>query len=404
MDLVSGAATDPLRLGALEVGVGEQDLRGSLRDGGGLGILDLLVDDGTDLLLDALDVLLRADIEVEETLLHAGDDVAVGAHLLDLLTRTVGGAGVRHGVAAVTVGLVLENDGAVASEAELTGELGAGIDGEHVHGVHLETRDVLATLVELREGRGARGRGAHTVLVVLTSKNAGDVPQLGHVVGLEHLALVGGTVAVQGVGDIGLLLVHVAESEAETKRDLGTDNAVASVEVLGVHVHRATFALGHTGGAAHELGKDGVHGRAAHVLETVAAVGRDDAVAFVAGLVDANGHGLLAGRQMAETVDLLGLVERIGSHFETANKHHLAEHVQQLLLREVDLELGLLLAKHVVFETVLRERDLDVIVGSTGLVAAHGSGTECISAHFASILRKGGGRLDGQRTKAQHPV
>lgn len=397
MNLVGGTATDPLRLGALDVGVSEQGLSVGGRQGGLLGALGSLSDLLTDVLLDLLELLLGSDAELDETGLHTGDGVVVRTHVLDLLTGTVGGSGVGHGVATVTVGLVLNNNGTVL-QGVLTGELRAAVDSKHVHGVDLQTGDILTTLVELGHGRGAAGGGAHTVLVVLASEDAGDLPELGHVVGLEHLALVGGTVTVKGEGDEGLLVVLVGERQTETKRDLGTDNTVTTEESLGVHVHGATFALGDTGAAAHELSKDGLDGSTTSVLETVAAVRGDDGILLVGGLLDANGDSLLADGQVAETVDLLGLVESVGAHLQTPDRGHLAEDLKELLLAEVDLGLRALL-ELVERETGGRQSNGDVFVGSTRL----GGGTKVVRADGTHGLATDAGGLAGERrAKAQH--
>ena len=66
----------------------------------------------------------------------------------------------------VTVGDVLVDKGTLAGVAPLLTVLHSGLDGEGVHAVDLETRDVLTTLVVLGEGGRAVGGGTHTVLVV----------------------------------------------------------------------------------------------------------------------------------------------------------------------------------------------------------------------------------------------
>ena len=76
-----------------------------------------------------------------------------------------------------------------------------------------------------------------TVFVVFADKDSWEAPQFGNVVGFEDLALVRGTVTVEADRDSSVVKVLVGQCEAGTKRDLGTDNAIASVEVFAVHVH-----------------------------------------------------------------------------------------------------------------------------------------------------------------------
>jgi hypothetical protein len=52
----------------------------------------------------------------------------------------------------------------------------------------------------------------------------------------------------------------------------------------------------------------------------VATVRGDDLVLPVDGVLDTNCDGFLAGRQVAETSDLLFLVETVGGHFHTPVK------------------------------------------------------------------------------------
>lgn len=167
--LLGHTATKELRLGATDVDVLEENLRGGVRNGHGLGLGDLGIDVGTGSLVDGLELLLGGDLPFEQLLLEAGNGVLGAAHALDLLAGAVGGAGVGHGVTTVAVGDVLEDEGALAGVAVLLTVLDGSLDGESVHAVDLETGDVLAALVVLGEGRGAVSSGTHTVLVVCKS-------------------------------------------------------------------------------------------------------------------------------------------------------------------------------------------------------------------------------------------
>ena len=152
----------------------------------------------------------------------------------------------------------------------------------------------------------------------LAAEENGQVPQLGHVEGFEDLALVGCAVAVEGDRGVGLAGVLLREGEAGADGDLGTDDAVAAEEALCEHVHGPALAVGNAFSPSEQLANDGLDGSAAHQGEAVAAVGGDDGVFLGDGVLDARGYGLLACGQMAETSDLLLLVEPVGGHFHTS--------------------------------------------------------------------------------------
>jgi hypothetical protein len=96
---------------------------------------------------------------------------------------------------------------------------------------------------------------------------------------------------------------------------LSANNAVATVEALGEHVHGATLAVGNTLTSTKQLANDGSNGTTAHQGEAVASVRGDDVVSFGDGVFDTDGDGLLPSRQVAETTDFLLLVQTVGSHF-----------------------------------------------------------------------------------------
>ena len=155
-------------------------------------------------------------------------------------------------------------------------------------------------------------------VLTLATEDHGKVPELGHVEGLEDLTLVGGTVTVKSKGDVLLAVVLVGESETSTDGDLSTDDTVATVEAGGEHVHGTTLAVCDTLATAEKLTNDGLDGGAAHHGETVAAVGSDDLVLLGDSVLNTASNSLLASRQMAETTDLLLLVQAVGSHLHAA--------------------------------------------------------------------------------------
>ncbi len=157
--------------------------------------------------------------------------------------------------------------------------------------------------------------GVALYILTLAAEKGGEVPELGHVEGLKDLALVGGTVTVENDGGVLVLVVLVGKRQASTDRDLGANDTVAAVEALGEHVHGATLAVGDALTAAQKLADDGADGAATHQGEAVAAVGSDDVVLLGESVLNAGGDGLLAGGQVAETTNLLFLVQTVGGHF-----------------------------------------------------------------------------------------
>lgn len=112
----------------------------------------------------------------------------------------------------------------------------------------------------------------------------------------------------------------MGKGQASADRDLGADNTVATVKALGEHVHGAALSVGDTLTAAEKLADNGSDRAATHHGETVASVGSDDVVLLGDGMLDTNSNGLLTGRQVAETADLLLLVQAIGSHLHLSER------------------------------------------------------------------------------------
>ena len=164
--LVGDPPPQKLRLAAPDIDILVENLGRRLGHSHLLRDLDLLVNGRTRFLIDALQLLLRRDLPVEQFLLEARDGVLGRAHALDFLAGAVRGAGVGHGVSTVAVRDVLEDQGAVAFGGVFLAILDRGFDGEDVHAVDLEAGDVLAALVVFGQGGGAVGSGTHAVFVV----------------------------------------------------------------------------------------------------------------------------------------------------------------------------------------------------------------------------------------------
>lgn len=153
-----------------------------------------------------------------------------------------------------------------------------------------------------------------------TAEQGREVPELSHVESLKDLTLVASTVTVQYYRSVLVAVVLVRKSQASTDGDLSTDNTVTAVETFGEHVHRTTLSVRNSLTPAQELTNDRSDGTSAHQSETVASVGSDYVVLLSQRMLDTNGHGLLTSGQVAETPDLLLLVQSVGGHFHLSVK------------------------------------------------------------------------------------
>ena len=156
--------------------------------------------------------------------------------------------------------------------------------------------------------------------LTLTAEENGQVPQLGHVEGLKNLTLVRGTITVEDDGGVRLLVVLLSEGQTGANGYLGTDDTVTTVEVLGEHVHRTTLAVRDTLTAAEKLTDDGLDGTTTHHGKTVTTVSGNNFVHASDGVLNSDSDSFLSDRQMAETPDLLLLVQTIGGHLHTSAK------------------------------------------------------------------------------------
>ena len=169
---------------------------------------------------------------------------------------------------AVAVGDVFENQGPVTFGGVTFAVLDGGFDGEDVHAVDFEARDVLPAFVVFGEGGGAVGGGAHAILVVcgvlagsicmvvggggkegcrtFAAEKYGEVPELGHVECFKDLALVAGAVSVKADGGVVVVLVLIGERNARTNRYLSADYTITAIEAFCKHVHGSTFPVGNT--------------------------------------------------------------------------------------------------------------------------------------------------------------
>src|SRR6185312_16728491 len=93
-----------------------------------------VVHDLADLGVDCLQLALVEDAAVEQQLAGMVDRIALAAILVDLLLASVFG-GIAHGVAAIAIGLHLEDVRPCPAAGMLDCLLAGGAYGQHVHAV-----------------------------------------------------------------------------------------------------------------------------------------------------------------------------------------------------------------------------------------------------------------------------
>ncbi|EEQ38862.1 hypothetical protein CLUG_02988 [Clavispora lusitaniae ATCC 42720] len=327
--VIGDSASQFWNFGALDVDVLEQDLHLGFWWGIGLSLGGLLVNVLSSSLVVRLDFLFSGNVLVQEDGLQTGNRVVSGSHVLNFLSGSVSGTWVGHGVTTVSVGLVLQNQWTVTARTPVLGELGGSVAGQDVHTVNLQTWNVLTSLVVLGHGRGSGSRSTHTVLVVLTSKDTWQVPQLSHVVRFENLTLVGSTVTVQGESGTLVVSVLVGKGQTSAQWNSSTDNTVTTVEAWSKHVHGTTLTVRNTRSLTHQLTQDTLDRGTSHVGETVTSVGSDDSVGWGNGIFNTNSDGFSTHRQVTETSNFLGLVQSVGGHLHSSDDNHVLVHLQQ---------------------------------------------------------------------------
>ena len=82
--------------------------------------------------------------------------------------------------------------------------------------------------------------------LTFAAENYRQIPQLSHVERLKHLPLVRRSISVETDGDVVRAHVLLCEGQACTDRHLCANDTITTVEVLVVHVDRASFSTGNT--------------------------------------------------------------------------------------------------------------------------------------------------------------
>ena len=125
-------------------------------------------DDALHLRVDALEGVLVGRALGLQALGEVLDRVARLAHVLDLFAGAVL-AGVRHGVAAISISQHFENDGSVAIATPFRRPVAGGLDRADIHTVDLFAGNIegSAALGKIGQRRGTPHRRAHGVAIVL---------------------------------------------------------------------------------------------------------------------------------------------------------------------------------------------------------------------------------------------
>ena len=179
----------------------------------------------------------------------------------------------------------------------------------------MDTGNQVTTLVVLCVRRRPLSGSTHSGQVVLANEDAGEVPELGHVVSLEDLTLVGRSVSVHGESRVLVVLSEVLLRKGDTSSEgnLGSDDTVTTEETgarqaiqssprpqegsldsrRGEDVHRSTLSLRHTVDATQQLGQNSLDRSTTENGEGVASVRRDDLVVRLDRVVHTDGNGFL---------------------------------------------------------------------------------------------------------------
>ena len=124
-----------------------------------------------------------------------------GQRIVDLeglqLDGRPGRSGIGHRVAAIAVGLALDELRSAAAANAIERLLGRGMDLEYVHAIDLFRRDIVGgnALEHLWHRRMTVNLGADRIVVVFADEQDRQVPKTGHVQRLVESALIDGPVA-----------------------------------------------------------------------------------------------------------------------------------------------------------------------------------------------------------------
>ena len=263
---------------------------------------------------------------VEQDVADLFNRITFIAHFLNLFAGPVFRR-VRHGVAAITVSLDLEDIRTIPRPTMFDRAFTCIFDCQHIHAVDRFAGDSerFAALPDF----GARGRAllrcAHCILVVLDDENHRQFPQGGHVESLVNLTLIGRTVAKIGKGDVVVPLVFVGKGDARPKRHVGTNDTMAAVKLFlfREHVHGTALAAGIAAFAACQFCHDAIRVHPACQHMPVIAVGGDAAVAFLGRRLEPDDNSFLSDVEMAETADQSHAIKLARFFLEPPDQQHI---------------------------------------------------------------------------------
>lgn len=112
----------------------------------------------------------------------------------------------------------------------------------------------------------------------------------------------------------------MSKSQSGTNRNLSTNDTISTIEPLSEHMHGSALSVGNTFTATKEFSNDRLDGSSTHQSKAVTAVGGDDIVFLGERVFDTDSDGFLPCGKMAETTNLLLLVQSIGGHFHTSTR------------------------------------------------------------------------------------
>lgn len=179
-------------------------------------------------------------------------------------------------------------------------------------------------------------------MVVFADQYSWQLPKSRYIEGLKELALVRGTITIEGKRSSFLFPILLREGETASKGNLGADDTVATIEigVLLVEMHGSALPAGAPSLAAHELRERGDEVAAACEVGAVIAVRGDDGIGAGDGGLHPDGDGLLAVVEVAEAADQLRLVQRVRRDLRAAHGGHVAEEGGELARRGGHLARG----------------------------------------------------------------
>ena len=93
-------------------------------------------------------------------------------------------------------------------------------DASTKYRTHLDSRNVVSSGVKLGVGCSTVLGRTHTVVIVLTDEETGELPQSSHVEGLKDLALVGCSITIHSDTDTIRVVVLESKGNASSQRNL----------------------------------------------------------------------------------------------------------------------------------------------------------------------------------------